>query len=231
MCALFFIKKGFPFISILNGGFAAAHAWLSRDCDYLSLPKVLVEYDEKSSLFADLERAYQSHKEFSNASTRKKTSIALQKLIDNYRIQKEESDLTLSMNYDETAVTDDSKNGLNKAFSGFKNIRISRPPKEKSGTKKDPLTFDFSKITFSRKLTKPSAVDVIHTNKDSTSSKSNTPSNNSFNPLKNINFETFSKRSSQSITREEESLFFDEETLDDTDDLFGTDPDDAKEAS
>jgi hypothetical protein len=83
MCALFFIKKGFPFISVLNGGFAAAHSWLARDCDYLTLTKVLVDYDEQSSLFADLERSHQAQKEYSNASTRRKTSLALQKLIDN----------------------------------------------------------------------------------------------------------------------------------------------------
>lgn len=83
MCALFFIKKGFPFISVLDGGFAAAHAWIARDCDYLSLTKVLIDYDEQASLFADLERAYQTQKEYSNASTRRKTTLALQKLIDN----------------------------------------------------------------------------------------------------------------------------------------------------
>ena len=83
MCALFFVKKGFPFISILDGGFAAAHAWLSRDCDYLTPTKVLVDYDDQTSLFADLERSYQAQKEYSNASTRRKTTLALQKLLDN----------------------------------------------------------------------------------------------------------------------------------------------------
>ncbi len=83
MCALFFIKKGFPFISVLEGGFAAAHSWLARDCDYLTLNQVLVDYDDKASLFADLERSYQAQKDYSNASTRRKTSLALQKLIDN----------------------------------------------------------------------------------------------------------------------------------------------------
>lgn len=83
MCALFFVKKGFPFISVLNGGFAAAHSWLSRDCDYLTPTKVLVDYDEQTSLFADLERSYQAQKEYSNASSRRKTTLALQKLLDN----------------------------------------------------------------------------------------------------------------------------------------------------
>ena len=43
-------------MSVLDGGFAAAHTWLARDCDYLSLSEVLVDYDEETSLFADLEK-------------------------------------------------------------------------------------------------------------------------------------------------------------------------------
>ena len=60
MCTLFFIKRGFPFVSVNNGGFAAAHTWLARDCNYyLSLSEVLVDYDEETSLFADLEKSFQ----------------------------------------------------------------------------------------------------------------------------------------------------------------------------
>lgn len=83
MCALFFIKKGFPFISVLDGGFAAAHAWLARDYQHESLGKLLIDYDDQTSLFADLERAFQAQKEYSNSSSRRKTTLALQKLIDN----------------------------------------------------------------------------------------------------------------------------------------------------
>jgi len=87
MCALFFIKKGFPFVSVLDGGFAAAYAWLARDCKDLSLSEVLVEYDQDYSLFADLERSYQEQKEFASASARRKTSMAMQKLIDNSMVR------------------------------------------------------------------------------------------------------------------------------------------------
>lgn len=87
MCALFFIKRGFPFVSVLDGGFAAAHAWLARDCDYLTPSDVLVDYDDETSLFVDLERSYQSQIEFSTASTRKKTTMAVQKLIDNSMVR------------------------------------------------------------------------------------------------------------------------------------------------
>jgi|AntRauTorckE5430_2_1112549.scaffolds.fasta_scaffold07088_2 hypothetical protein len=85
MCALFFIKKGFPFVSVLDGGFAAAHAWLARDggTEKLSISEALVDYDEESSLFAALERSYQEQKEFKSASARKKTTLAMQKLLDN----------------------------------------------------------------------------------------------------------------------------------------------------
>lgn len=81
LCALFFIKRGFPFVSVLDGGFAAAHAWLSRSHD-LALPSVLVDYDEESSLFANLERSYEEQQRFANAPARLKTIIAAQRLID-----------------------------------------------------------------------------------------------------------------------------------------------------
>jgi len=82
MCALFFIKRGFPFVSILDGGFAAAHAWLARDCTHTSISSVLVDYDEELSLFAQLERSYRNQVEFANASTREKTTLVVQELID-----------------------------------------------------------------------------------------------------------------------------------------------------
>jgi hypothetical protein len=69
----------------LDGGFAAAHAWLARDggTEKLSISEALVDYDEESSLFAALERSYQEQKEFKSASARKKTTLAMQKLLDN----------------------------------------------------------------------------------------------------------------------------------------------------
>lgn len=82
LCALFFIKKGFPFVSVLDGGFAAAHAWLSRSHDPSSLSSILVDYDEEKSLFANLERSYKEQQEFANAPARLKTIIAAQKVID-----------------------------------------------------------------------------------------------------------------------------------------------------
>jgi len=87
MCALFFIKKGFPFVSVLDGGFAAAHACLARSSEKLTLSDVLVDYDEDTSLFAQLHSSYQEQKEFSSASAGRKTTMAMQMLIENSMVR------------------------------------------------------------------------------------------------------------------------------------------------
>jgi len=81
-CALFFVKKGFPFVSLLKGGFAAAHAFLSRSAG-LSPTDVLIDYDPDSSLFAQLETTRQEQERFKSASNREKTARAVQRIIDN----------------------------------------------------------------------------------------------------------------------------------------------------
>jgi len=83
--ALFFLKKGFPFVSVLKGGFAAAHAFLWRKGPDLGLTPsdVLIGYDPIVSLFAQLEIARQEQEEFKNAPAREKTVRTLQKVIDN----------------------------------------------------------------------------------------------------------------------------------------------------
>jgi len=58
MCALFFIKKGFPFVSTLKGGFAGAHAWLAREGPFEDMNTVLIDYDQKLSQLARLEISY-----------------------------------------------------------------------------------------------------------------------------------------------------------------------------
>jgi len=84
-CALFFLKKGFPFVSVLRGGFAAAHAFLSRNGPPMGMspPEVLVDYDQTVSLFAQLETARQEEYAYKNAPAREKTVKALQKILDN----------------------------------------------------------------------------------------------------------------------------------------------------
>ena len=49
------ISKGFPFVSILKGGFASCFAWLSQ-CHKTD---ILVDYDSSTNLLAALEFVYQ----------------------------------------------------------------------------------------------------------------------------------------------------------------------------
>ena len=85
LCALFFIKKGFPFVSVLDGGFAAAHAWLCRDGPknhHLKASNVLTDYNPEVSLFGQFETLYQEQQLLANAPAREKAQRALQGLFD-----------------------------------------------------------------------------------------------------------------------------------------------------
>jgi len=76
-CALFFMKKGFPFVSLLDGGFAGAHSFLTRQGPKhsLSVHDVLADYDPEVSVFGQFERV--------NKSTgREKAQRALQNIFD-----------------------------------------------------------------------------------------------------------------------------------------------------
>ncbi len=88
-CALFFLKKGFPFVSVLRGGFAAAHAYLSRNCLETAVgpDQILIDFDPDVSLFAQLETARQEEDKYKNASAREKTARTLQKIIDNSMVR------------------------------------------------------------------------------------------------------------------------------------------------
>jgi len=76
-CALFFVKQGFPFVSVLSGGFAAAHSWLVRDgpSHHLNVSAVLIDYDPEGSLFGQLETLH-------NASASEKAQRKMQNLLD-----------------------------------------------------------------------------------------------------------------------------------------------------
>eukprot|EP00977_Amphora_coffeiformis_P012994 scaffold3337_cov169-Amphora_coffeaeformis.AAC.4 len=77
ICALFFFKKGFPFVSILDGGFAAAHSWLVREGPnhHLDVSSVLVDYDAEKSIFGQMEKLH-------TASATEKASRAMQSLME-----------------------------------------------------------------------------------------------------------------------------------------------------
>lgn len=76
-CALFFIKKGFPFISVLDGGFAGAHSWLVREGPKFNLKasSVLVDYDANKSPFGQMEG-------YHSASTTEKAQRVMQNLLE-----------------------------------------------------------------------------------------------------------------------------------------------------
>ena len=50
LCALLMLKKGFPFVSVLDGGFASAHSWLYREgpSNSLNLQNILIDYSRNS---------------------------------------------------------------------------------------------------------------------------------------------------------------------------------------
>jgi hypothetical protein len=80
LCALFFIKKGFPFVSVLDGGFAAAHAWLCREGPkmHFRVNNALTDYNPEVSLFGQFERLHRERQ----GTGREKTQRAVQNLFD-----------------------------------------------------------------------------------------------------------------------------------------------------
>ena len=138
LCALFFIKRGFPFISILDGGFAAAHSWLSRkgpSFGELTTTTALIDYDKDISNFAELEHAYQEQKALANSSTSERTAKALQKLIDRNmtsltvsesRIEEMYADLASKERREKVRQTVSNQTAkVGSAFAGLKNINIA----------------------------------------------------------------------------------------------------------
>jgi len=89
LCALFFIKKGFPFVSIIDGGFAAAHSWLYRigPLNSLHTTNILVDYDENVSEWAKLENTVRNEtivsKEERKVGSGNGGGVNVQELLDN----------------------------------------------------------------------------------------------------------------------------------------------------
>eukprot|EP00536_Pseudo-nitzschia_multiseries_P006212 jgi/Psemu1/303950/fgenesh1_kg.129_\ len=76
-CARFFLSRGFPFVSLVEGGFASSHAFLCREGAkvHLNVNNVLVDYNPEVSLFGRFERLH-------SMSGRDKAQRALQALFD-----------------------------------------------------------------------------------------------------------------------------------------------------
>ena len=121
LCALFFVKRGFPFVSILDGGFAAAHAWLLREgpSRHLQINSVLVDYDGEQSLFGQLEKQYQDQ----HTAAQVRTQRALQNMFESSM-----ASLTLYQRRFENATRDPENSGdsLQNVQQSVKNF-FSRP--------------------------------------------------------------------------------------------------------
>ena len=78
--ALFFVKRGFPFVSVLEGGFASAHAWLVREGAKkgFDVKALLVDYNPDVSLFGQMEKIRFDQR----ATAAYKTQRALQNILD-----------------------------------------------------------------------------------------------------------------------------------------------------
>ena len=84
LCALHFVKRGFPYVSIMQGGFASAHAWLCREGpkNKLRVYDVLDDYNPDVSLFGQFEKLFRDQQKVANSTGRDKTQRALQGLFD-----------------------------------------------------------------------------------------------------------------------------------------------------
>ena len=105
-CALFFMKKGFPFVSILDGGFAGAHSFLAREGHkhHLHVNDVLADYDPDVSIFAQFERV-------NNSTGREKAQRALQSIFDSSLVALTKNSRRLETLTSEIGQTDQQKKG------------------------------------------------------------------------------------------------------------------------
>ena len=138
LCALFFVKKGFPFVSILDGGFAAAHAWLCREGPkhYLRAHNVLTDYNPDVSLFGRFEKLFQEQQALANATAREKTQRALQNLFDSSMVALTKS----TMRFDLSAELDDGENGNRQGQSVVSNLFGSMKEGQNDQANDKPVT-------------------------------------------------------------------------------------------
>mmetsp|Transcript_34274 Transcript_34274/g.37042 ORF Transcript_34274/g.37042 Transcript_34274/m.37042 type:complete len:180 (+) Transcript_34274:2725-3264(+) len=123
-CALFFLSRGFPFVSIMEGGFAAAHACLCREGSKMGLNvnDVLTDYNAEISLFGQFEKLH-------SLSGRDKAQRSIQNIFDSSmtaltkKSMRFETD-SIGVNIDEQTQQKGGQKNVVQRFFGGKNERI-----------------------------------------------------------------------------------------------------------
>lgn len=122
VCASFFLSKGFPFVSLMEGGFASAHAYLCREGpkNHLNVNDVLIDYDPEVSLFGRFEKIH-------SMSSRDKAQRSLQHLFDSsmtaltkhsMRLDLLTSDVDNGVTDEQTQQKTSTKNAVQRFFRG-----------------------------------------------------------------------------------------------------------------
>eukprot|EP00980_Cylindrotheca_fusiformis_P018941 scaffold6331_cov195-Cylindrotheca_fusiformis.AAC.5 len=111
-CALFFLKLGFPFVSIVDGGFAAMHSFLCREGPniHLHAENVLTDYNPEVSLFGQFEKVH-------NSTGREKAQRKIQNLFDSSMAA-----LTMNTKRFEKSSTTESSNEQQNVQKGGHNV-------------------------------------------------------------------------------------------------------------
>jgi len=126
------ISKGFPFVSILKGGFASCFAWLSR-CHKTD---ILVDYDSSTSLLAALEFAHQEEIKYQTLSRTKKTAISMQKFLDSSMTK-----LTLTQHRIEHAILEgQAEQTTSSSFKNFFTFKNQNENQNQNGNPKKSVS-------------------------------------------------------------------------------------------
>ena len=188
LCALFFLKKGFPFVSVLDGGFAAAHAWLLREgpSRHLHANSVLVDYDGNLSLFGQLEKQHQDQ----HADAQVRTQRALQNMFESSM-----ASLTMYQRRFENASKDSDIPGQNVQDSIVK--FFSRP---------DADGFHSSPESGESRFKNPFAGKISEETKDPGTSEGNVETRTIMNPFAGIGNKIAEMRKTSDAAKTEDSI-------------------------
>jgi hypothetical protein len=125
--ALFLLKRGFPFVSIIDGGFAAAHAYLCREGPSVNLlpHNVLLDYNAEACLFGQFEKLHSS-------TGREKAQRKIQNLFDSSMVALTKNTMKIekALASDEQHQEKSEQSGFARFFGGIND----HPSKEMSGS-------------------------------------------------------------------------------------------------